>query len=85
MTSTYIPTERDERFDNANLAEKDSMFEQSSRMGFFHYYNSLFWAYTADHFELTGKLPSHGVESADVRQTGGSYVLHCFRIQNLLD
>ena len=55
MTSTYIPTERDERFDNANLAEKDSMFEQSSRMGFFHYYNSLFWRMTADHFELTGE------------------------------
>ena len=55
MTSTYIPTERDERFDNANLTEKDSMFDQSSRMGFFHYYNSLFWRMTADHFELTGE------------------------------
>ena len=55
MTSTYIPTEQDKRFDNANLTEKDSMGDQSLRMGFYHYYNSVFWRSTADHFELTGE------------------------------
>ena len=33
MTATYIPTEYDMRFDNANLTAKDNEEEQSSRIG----------------------------------------------------
>ena len=55
MTATYIPTEKDARFDNVNLFDKDNALDQSSRMGFFHYYNSSFWRMTCDHFELIGE------------------------------
>ncbi len=55
MTATYIPTEYDMRFDNANLIAKDNEEEQSSRIGFSHYYNSAYWRMTCDHFELKGE------------------------------
>ncbi len=55
MTATYIPTEHDMRFDNANLTGRDNEEDQSSRIGFFHYYNSAHWRMTCDHFELKGE------------------------------
>ncbi len=55
MTATYVPTEHDIRFCNANLVGCDEDDPQESRIGFFHYFSDVHRRLICDHFELKGE------------------------------
>ena len=55
MTATYIPTEHDIRFCNANLVGSEEDDPQDSIIGFYHYYSDAYRRLICDHFELKGE------------------------------
>ncbi len=55
MTATYVPTETDIRFCNANFRNQEETPEQDSRLGHFHFYHELFRRLVCDHFVITGE------------------------------